>query len=1016
MPPIGVVARFIHEQQLAAEHQAGLRFDPGAGIYFPHKPPDYLHDRARSDLLNAPWRGPGQFDNYSGELPEMRRAYRELSLREPTLLAAIEGKVDAIASTDVSVIPANKSRPNDVKAAAFCQRAVEETRDGWDGLLRAVLHPAYLDGWSVIEPHFEGGYDPEIGPCIVPRYFRSLDTTWLRLQLDPFREIKGVVSLVAGQEVFAPSMFLIYTHRPLFHSPFGNSDVRSVYRDVNLIEDAYRMWYLALKQCGEPYVHGRYSNPNFKLELLDALEQLRASGQIVTPKEDEVALLNLSSAASFQAFESQVNKLREDIFLAVRGAYLPFLEGQGGENAHGNTAVHKGASDAKVDISGKSACRAIRQQLFTFLVGANFPAGTGVPSIQLGGIDWAETKSGIDAVSAARKEGARISAKWFHVNFKMPPPEDETDVLGGEAAPGGGQTPPTGQPTPPAAGGTPSAAGNEAPPAAAPLQDKPGAALPQPGGQPRPLALPPVPPKPTPPAALPPKPTASPAAPRAIPATTTATRPIPDDTSSAPTTPPHDVTGEAVKLLLGEFLGRPRTFAEHDVSGEARDAGGKWTKGGSRAGDDKPEGHEKPSHQAPVIAGGPGDWQTPDWVKQPGPKSTNRWVNRHTGRILYGATAPKGRSEEKRKADAEERAAMLQDAPTLSEQAKQVAAEWGREYHLDPAHLPALLGNQPGSVIFAHRFAGGDLNLTVSHPDVTNWSRKLITGPDGSLTLYNSSFFLRPSAQGSGWGTKAFAEQIKGAVAAGVSVVKTTAGRGMYEGQPMNGYYTWPRLGYDAPLTEGQRQKLPKNLKDARTIQDLYKSAEGRAWWKANGTTTSMTFDVSPGSRSMTVLNEYLRSKGQPEVEYTAEQHQANLALQAKRRGSAAEDAAAPIHREWEPRVRDVGFDVPTIRRAAEELIHSDPTRSLEMAYNVVVYHASVARLRDRLASDHGIAVAERYKKYAAGANIDPDELAREVMQTGSLDSGILYDKDGERAVKSAYSRAFDKLEGTHRG
>jgi hypothetical protein len=129
--------------------------------------------------------------------------------------------------------------------------------------------------------------------------------------------------------------------------------------------------------------------------------------------------------------------------------------------------------------------------------------------------------------------------------------------------------------------------------------------------------------------------------------------------------------------------------------------------------------------------------------------------------------------------------------------------------------------------------------------------------------IYNSSLRVNNSAQGSGIGTKIFATQVQAGIKAGFKSINTYAAKG----SSYNGFYTWPRLGYDAPLPGSVREKLVvgKLLKDAEKfsrISDVMKSKEGRDWWKANGTQGNMEFDLSPGSLSRQVLGAYARAKG----------------------------------------------------------------------------------------------------------------------------------------------------------
>lgn len=77
-------------------------------------------------------------------------------------------------------------------------------------------------------------------------------------------------------------------------------------------------------------------------------------------------------------------------------------------------------------------------------------------------------------------------------------------------------------------------------------------------------------------------------------------------------------------------------------------------------------------------------------------------------------------------------------------------------------------------------------------------------------------------------------------------------------GSSYNGYYSLPRLGFDAPIPDDLKSGLKEAGISAANISDLMGSDAGRAWWKNNGHGTDMTFDLSDGSTSLHMLSSYL--------------------------------------------------------------------------------------------------------------------------------------------------------------
>jgi len=94
----------------------------------------------------------------------------------------------------------------------------------------------------------------------------------------------------------------------------------------------------------------------------------------------------------------------------------------------------------------------------------------------------------------------------------------------------------------------------------------------------------------------------------------------------------------------------------------------------------------------------------------------------------------------------------------------------------------------------------------------------------------------------------------------GVRRVETRAGREPGE----NGYYTWPRFGFDGPLPREIRRRLPPEFQDARAILDLVEFDTGRRWWAEHGTAVDVVFDLAKRSRSWRALNRYVRQKRSP--------------------------------------------------------------------------------------------------------------------------------------------------------
>ena len=124
--------------------------------------------------------------------------------------------------------------------------------------------------------------------------------------------------------------------------------------------------------------------------------------------------------------------------------------------------------------------------------------------------------------------------------------------------------------------------------------------------------------------------------------------------------------------------------------------------------------------------------------------------------------------------------------------------------------------------------------------------------------LLNDGFHISLAhRQRRGLGLHIVHRQVAAAAALGVDRIEVLAGRRRHE----NGYYTWPRFGFESVLPAQLRRTLPTDLRSAQTVLDLMECAQGRAWWRANGVSIGARFDLAAGSRSRAAFEQYVRSK-----------------------------------------------------------------------------------------------------------------------------------------------------------
>lgn len=185
---------------------------------------------------------------------------------------------------------------------------------------------------------------------------------------------------------------------------------------------------------------------------------------------------------------------------------------------------------------------------------------------------------------------------------------------------------------------------------------------------------------------------------------------------------------------------------------------------------------------------------------------------------------------------------------------------FGSNSGITVADLARIAGALPGSRVIIQPMSMS-INVAIHHPEY-----------DAHRTIYhnivyNDDFYAKKT--GTGIGTRVLNRQVQEAAEAGLEEIHcTAAGK---KGREENGYYTWPRLGYDGDIPERVMDKLVlqkdspyhgKKFEEVpRNVSGLMRTREGREWWRDNGHTFQAKFDLSEGSLSRRILDEYVEAK-----------------------------------------------------------------------------------------------------------------------------------------------------------
>jgi GNAT superfamily N-acetyltransferase len=153
---------------------------------------------------------------------------------------------------------------------------------------------------------------------------------------------------------------------------------------------------------------------------------------------------------------------------------------------------------------------------------------------------------------------------------------------------------------------------------------------------------------------------------------------------------------------------------------------------------------------------------------------------------------------------------------------------------------------------------GAGLYLETYQPATGSYHAvQLVRRTGGETVVVIDAIRVHESMRRRGLGLRIFVRQLAAATDLGVARIETVAGRNGHE----NGYYTWPRFGFDGPLPARIKRKLPLGLVRAQTVLDLIECPAGRRWWRDHGVPVRLAFDVAYRSRSWALLERYLRTR-----------------------------------------------------------------------------------------------------------------------------------------------------------
>jgi hypothetical protein len=164
------------------------------------------------------------------------------------------------------------------------------------------------------------------------------------------------------------------------------------------------------------------------------------------------------------------------------------------------------------------------------------------------------------------------------------------------------------------------------------------------------------------------------------------------------------------------------------------------------------------------------------------------------------------------------------------------------------------------------------IELRVQNPQILaeDMVRLIYQNEDGfKFHVQNAVFVLSDKLRNLGLGARSFALEATTAAQEGLFDKIVTSAIGSFATlSPDNtqnqysGYYTWARVGFDAPLPPEVLSQCTGELANVTRLFKLMRTEAGREIWAEFGSSTDMEFDLAKDSACWETLRSYMMEKG----------------------------------------------------------------------------------------------------------------------------------------------------------
>jgi phage gp29-like protein len=337
------------------------------------------------------------------------RTYDEMR-HDDQIKVALQMKTSLIASRAYDVLPATDS-DKDKEIAQFLKD--ELVRIDFNQIVKKTCL-SFTWGFSVAEivwtlSEYEGK------PAIRIKKLPFRDPRRMRIRGDEHGNLKNVIQepdtavmTNRGADVALPiERVFHYAYQSHFGNPYGESDLRSIYKNWWAKKYTIQFWNVFLERMGAPLLIARYPNgapPALKTALKAILTGLSSKTEVLVPQGVEIEMLEAKRSGT-----SDYNgALAYHDAAIVKGILVPALLGVGEATRRGSDSqsrLHLRTLFKMADEISKEISTAFMKQVGHKLLDMNFDGITEYPTFKWGDYGEYEAQDITDAVRLLHAAG-----------------------------------------------------------------------------------------------------------------------------------------------------------------------------------------------------------------------------------------------------------------------------------------------------------------------------------------------------------------------------------------------------------------------------------------------------------------------------------------------------------------------------------------------------------------------------------------------------------------------------------